>query len=294
MASAIGPAARRAAAPVEGAARAAARAGGPWLQRGARLGYAASGVVYLTLGVIALQGALQGAGAGRTASSRGAIATLAEQPAGQSLVVLVGVGLLGYAVWRVIEAATGAEGEGGGAKGLAVRAGHVASGLLYGALGLWALRLLAGRESAASAGDGQQAVGWTARLMALPAGRALVAVAGLSVVGYGLYQLYKAAKKDVRKHLALSGVDAGTQRWIVRAGRLGIGARGVVFALVGSFLVRAALRRDPGEAGGLPEALAAVEGAPFGRVLLAVAALGLMAYGVYQLVNARWRRVAAG
>jgi hypothetical protein len=292
MAGTVGSAARRAAAPVEGAGRLAARAGGPWLRRGARLGYAASGLVYLTLGLIALTGA---GGAGDDArSTRGAIATLAAQPAGTFLVLLVGLGLLGYAAWRLVEAATGAEGEGSDAKGLAKRVGHAGSGLLHAGLGLWALRLLAGRESSATAGDGTRTADWTARLMALPAGRALVAAVGLGVVAFGLFQLYRAARKDVRDRLDLSGVAPDAQAWIVRAGQLGIGARGVVLALVGGFLVRAALRRDPGEAGGLSNALAAVERAPAGGVLLALVALGLMAYGVYQLVNARWRRVATG
>ena len=285
MAGTAGRAARRGAEQVEGAARGVARAGGPWLQRGARAGYAASGVVYLTLGIIALQGA-----GGQSTNSRGAIATLAQQPGGTFLVLLVGVGLLGYAAWRLVEAATGAEGEGDDAKGLAVRAGHAGSGLLYGALGVWALRLLAGKESAASSGDGT--ADWTARLMDLPAGRGLVAAAGLGVAGYGAYQLYKAVAKDVSKRLDLGGVSADARQWIVRVGRAGLGARGVVFVIVGGFLLLAALRRDPGQAGGLGEALAALERAPYGGILLALVALGLMAYGVYQLVNARWRRVA--
>jgi hypothetical protein len=286
MAGMIGTAARQAAAPVEGAAQHVARTGGPWLQRGARLGYAASGIVYITLGIIAITGA-----AG-TASSRGAIATLADQPAGKFLVALVGIGLLGYAAWRLVEAATGAEGEGRDAKGTAKRVGHAASGLTHGALGLWALRLLTGRESAANTGDGQRATDWTARLLELPAGRIIVAAAGLAVVGYGLYQLYRAATKDVAKRLALSGVSPDGRRWIVRAGRFGIGARGVVFGVIGGFLVLAALRRDPGQAGGLSDALAALERAPGGRVLLTLVALGLMAFGIWRLVNARYRRVA--
>jgi hypothetical protein len=128
--------------------------------------------------------------------------------------------------------------------------------------------------------------------MALPAGRALVAAAGLGVAGYGLYQLYKAVAKDVSKRLDLGGVPADTRQWIVRVGRAGLGARGVVFAITGGLLLLAALRRDPGQAGGLGESLAALERAPYGGVLLSLVALGLMAYGVYQLVNARWRRVA--
>jgi hypothetical protein len=289
MAGMVGSTARKAAAPVQGAARQVGRHGGPWLQRGARLGYAAKGVVYLTVGLIALTGI----GGGKEASSRGAIATLAEQPAGAVLVFLIAVGLFGYAVWRLIEAATGAEGEGDDAKGIAKRLGHVGSGLAYAALGVFCVRLLLGGTSSGS-GGGDRTDNWTARLLALPLGRALVVAVGLGVAGYGLYQLYRAARKNIGKRLALDGVGAENAQWVERVGRAGIGARGVVFVIIGGFLVQAARRSDASQAGGLPEALAAVERAPYGGVLLAIVALGLMAYGVYQLVNARWRRVATG
>jgi hypothetical protein len=289
MAGSVGSAARQAAAPVQGAARQVAHTGGPWLQRGARLGYAAKGVVYLTLGLIALTGI----GGGNEASSRGAIATLAEQPAGAVLVFLIAVGLFGYAVWRLVEAAIGAEGEGDDAKGIAKRVGHVGSGLAYAALGVFCVRLLLGRTSGGS-GGGDRTDDWTARLLGLPLGRAIVVAVGLAVAGYGVYQLYRAARKNIGKRLALDGVGAANAQWIDRIGRAGIGARGVVFGIIGGFLVLAALRRDPNQAGGLAEALAAVERAPYGKVLLALVATGLMAYGAYQLVNARWRRVATG
>src|SRR4051812_38805089 len=99
---------RRGGAAAEATARAATRSPRPWLQRGARLGYASSGVVYVTLGLIALQAARHG---GETEDTRGAIGVLADKPGGVWLVTLVGIGLLAYAVWRLIEAATGAEGE---------------------------------------------------------------------------------------------------------------------------------------------------------------------------------------
>ena len=266
------------------AASAVAQPARPWLVRGARLGYAASGLVYATLGILTLQAVF---GGGRTEDSRGAITTLAEQPAGQLLVGLVALGLLAYAAWRLVEAATDAEGKGSEPKGLAVRAMHAASGLLYGALGLFAFRLLTG--SGARQGSGP---GWTARLMALPSGRWLVGLAGLGVIGYGLYQLYRAATAHLDRQLDLSRVDADQRQWIVRASRAGIGARGVVLAIIGGLLVRGALRYDAARDTGVDAALATLAGAPFGRLLLALVAIGFLGYALYQIVRARYRRVA--
>lgn len=275
----------------QGVARGATREAGPWLERGARLGYAARGLVYVTLGALAVQAAVAG---GTLRSNRGAIATLGAQPFGQVLLLVVGVGLVAYAVWRVVAAATGAEGEGHDAKGIAQRLLHAVSGLVLGSLGLWTLRLLTGDAGGgASGGDGAE--GWTARLLALPLGRVLVAGAGLGVIGYGVAQVVRAAthrmRESVRKHLALDGMGARHAEWVVRVARAGTAARGVVLGLVGGFLVNAALRHDPSRAGGLDEALAALAAAPHGSALLVVVALGLVAYGLYQFVNARWRVV---
>lgn len=267
------------------AAHSAAGHARPWLARAARLGYAASGLVYLTLGLLTLQTAL---GTGRVEDSRGAIATLAEQPAGQLLVLLVGVGMLGYAVWRIVAALTDAEEKGSEPKGLAARAAHAVSGVLHGVLGVFALRLLGG---SASAGDGGP--GWTARLMAVPAGRWLVGLVGLAVVGYALQQLWKAVQVKLDRQLDLSRVDAGERGWIERAARLGIGARGVVLTIVGGLILTAALRYDASRATGLDAALTTLARAPMGSVLLALVAVGFMAYAVYQFVRARYRRVAS-
>jgi hypothetical protein len=249
------------------------------------MGYAASGVVYVTLGLIALQAARHG---GETEDTRGAIGVLADKPGGGVLVTLVGIGLLAYAVWRLIEAATGAEGEGHDAKGTAIRVGHAGSGLLYGALGVSALRIARGSSGE---GGGSNQADWTARAMALPFGRALVVAAGLGVIGYGLYQLKKAWKSDVKRHLDLHEAGPEQTHWIVRIGRAGLAARGVVFAVIGAFLVSAALRYDPSRAGGLDAALAALSRAPFGQILLGTVAVGLVAYGLFQFVQARYRVV---
>lgn len=265
------------------AARSAAGHARPWLGRAARLGYAASGLVYLTLGLLTLQTAFGGR---QTEDSRGAIRTLAEQPAGQFLVLLVGVGMLAYAVWRIVAALTDADEKGSEPKGLAARAAQAVSGVLHGILGVFALRLLGG--SSAESGGGP---GWTARLMAMPAGRWLVGLVGLVVIGYALQQVYKAVKVKLDKQLDLSRVDADQRGWIERAARLGIGARGVVFTVLGGLIVTAALRFDASRASGLDGALATMSRVPFGMVLLALVAVGFMGYALYQFVRARYRRV---
>jgi hypothetical protein len=130
--------------------------------------------------------------------------------------------------------------------------------------------------------------------MAVPFGRWLVALVGLGIIGYGIYQLYRAYAAKVRKHLELSRASATEAEWIVRFGRFGIGARGVVFGIIGWFLLRAAMEYEPRRASGLGGALATLERQSYGPWLLGIVALGLIAYGLYQLANARYRRIAVG
>ena len=130
--------------------------------------------------------------------------------------------------------------------------------------------------------------------MAAPLGRWLVAAVGVGVIGYALYQLYRAYAAQVRKHLDLSRLGAQGQRLVVALGRFGIGARGVVFLIIGWFLVLAARQADASRASGVGEALRTVERQPYGRWLLAVTGLGFIAYGLYQFVNARYRRISVG
>lgn len=270
---------------VEGAVRRAAGEGAPWLTRVARLGYAARGLVFVTLGLIALQAAFSG----RQAEGQGgALREIASQPAGQFLLVVIAIGLFGYAAWRLIEAARGAEGEGSDAKGIAVRLGHGLSGLAYGLLGVQAVNLLRGAGGGGGS-DNSRAEDWTARLMSLPAGRLLVAAVGLGVLAYAVRELRRAWRGKVTRHLDLHDLGADTRENVSRLGRAGVGARGVIFVITGGFLLLAALRADPEEATGLSGALTTLQSAPWGPWLLGAMALGLMAFGGFQFVQARYR-----
>jgi hypothetical protein len=188
----------------------------------------------------------------------------------------------------VVAAITDAERKGSDGKGAAVRVGMVFRGLLYGALGVSALRLVMGGDG----GGGQRTQDWTARLLGMPMGRTLVLLAGASVIGYALYQFSRAYRAKLSKELNLSPLTPDAASWVVRLARFGMAARGVVFTIIGWFLIRAGMQRDASEAGGLGEALATLERQDYGPWLLGVTALGLIAYAIYQLVNARYRRIS--
>jgi hypothetical protein len=197
--------------------------------------------------------------------------------------------LLGYTAWALVSAATDAEGKGDEPTSFVLRASQAVRGLGYGALGLQALRLL-GNDGVH---DSDTARHWTARFLDMPLGRVIVVVVGLCVLGYAAYQVRDACGDGVREHLDLAEAGPTAATWIVRFGRFGIGARAVVLALIGVFLVRAGARGDAGEAGGVDDSLRALATADFRWLILGTVAFGLVAYGAYQLATARFRHMRA-
>jgi hypothetical protein len=258
----------------------------PWVVRLARVGYTAKGILYIIIGLLAARAAL-GRG-GRTTDAEGALRVVHGASFGRVILLIIAVGLVGYALWRVLEAAIDAERRGSSVKAILVRLGHAIRGVLYGLLGLSAFRLATSGRSGRSAEDPRR---WTAEAFGIPAGEVLVWVAAGGVTAYGLYQFYKAWAPKLSRQLDLSSLPFNVHRWVVGVSRFGIGARGVVFCLIGFFLARAALQHDPSEAGGMRESLRMVAG--LGRWPFVVVALGLVAYGLYELVNARYRRIRA-
>jgi hypothetical protein len=259
----------------------------PWIERLARLGYAAKGAVYIVAGALAVMTAA-GVG-GELTDARGALRSIARQPYGRTMLAVVACGLAAYVVWRWVQSITDADGKGRSFKGLALRAAYFMSGTIYAGLALAAARIVFGADEPA----GESATrSWTARLMAMPFGDWLVTMAGLSVIGFGLYQILKGYKAKFVKRLKLSEIDGGARDWAVLAGRVGYAARGIVFLVIGVFLIQAALHHNPGEAQGLDGALQALARQSFGPYLLGAVAAGLVAYGIFALVEARYRRIA--
>lgn len=259
----------------------------PWVEKLARFGFAAKGFVYFVVGLLAAQAAL-GMG-GKTTSTSGALTTIVSQPFGKVLLALLSIGLFGYALWRTVETLFDPEhtGERVKAKHIVQRLGYGFSAIAYTGLGFTAVKLIMG----AASDNRDSTPDWTARLMEQPFGRWLVGLIGLIVLAVGLSHLYQAYKAKFQRYFNLHQMSEAERQWTKRFGQFGIGARGVVFGIVGIFLMLAALHANANEARGVGGALATLTNQPFGPWLLGIVALGLIAYSFYSLLEARYRQI---
>jgi hypothetical protein len=262
------------------------RAGGrsEIIDTAARLGFAAKGVVYTLIGALALQSAL-GQG-GDTEGSQGAVASIADEPFGVVILVMLAIGLAAYVLWRLATAILDTENAGSSAGGIAKRVGYFVSALSYGALTVLAVQLASGGMSS----DGQSREEWTARLMSTEAGTWLLGLIGIAIVVTGLHQLYRGLGSTYMDRYNAEGMSASNRTWVKRAGRIGHAARGITFGIIGVLLIHAALQHDPSEAVGVGGALAALAAQPYGRWLLGVVAAGFVSYGIYCFFRVPYRR----
>ena len=255
----------------------------------ARFGYTAKGFVYGAIGILALMTAFS-VGGGKTTGTSGALRSIAQQPFGQILLILIAIGLVGYVIFRLAQAVNDPEDKGTDAKGIFTRLGYLLSGIAYAGVAINAGLLAFGNSSGGSGGSSSKQ-DWTATVMQQPFGRWLVGIGGAIVIGIGFYRIYQAYKIKFRKKLNLSELDATQENWLVNISRFGIAARGVVFIMLGFFVVQAAHQSDPQEVKGLDGALYTLTQQPYGKVLLTLMALGLISYAIYLLLQARYRRM---
>jgi hypothetical protein len=258
----------------------------PWIPRLARVGLASKGIVYITVGVLALQ--VAAGDRGQAPNSERAVEALSRQPLGTALLAIIVAGLAGYVAWRFLQAFADAEGKGRSAKGLVARAGYAASGIIYGGLAAFAFALLTDRPQ--DGGGGSEAA-WTARILAAPLGKWWVFLIAAAILAYAGVEAWRAWSGEFRKHLHRSEMSGVESRWADGTGRAGLAARAAVLTVIGAFLLSAAANRDPGQARGLDGALAELARRQHGELLLGLVALGLACYGAYQLVEARYRRI---
>jgi hypothetical protein len=266
----------------------AVREASPWLEGFGRFGYLAKGVVYTVVGVLAAQAAI-GAG-GATTDALGALHQIIQAPFGEFLLAVVALGLVGYGLWRFIQAGMDTESKGAGVHGLLTRATYGFIGVTHMVLALAALQIILGSDVESSGGD-NAAQDRTAWLLSQPLGQWLVGLVGIIVIGLGLYQLYQAYSAKFCEHLELQDMSGTQERWVTRLGRLGFAARGIVFSSVGALLISAAIHAEPQEARGLGGVLTMLGEQTVGPWLIGVVGVGLIAYGVYMLLEARYRRM---
>jgi hypothetical protein len=246
-----------------------------------RAGFVARGLIYGIIGVLALKLAI-GHG-GKLTNQQGALHTVAHQPFGKFLLILVAIGLGSYSLWRFARAVLGHGPEGSDSR--FDRLAALASGVVYLALCFIAIRILTGSGGSANADK------TTAGVFGWPAGTWIVGAAGLVLIGVGLYQGYRGVTKDFLDDSKTEEMSPTVRTWIGWIGLVGHLARMVVFTLVGVFLVKAAVEYDPRAAVGLDGALAKLLNHSYGPLLLGVVAAGLIAFAVYSFSDARFRRI---
>lgn len=250
----------------------------------ARMGYAARGIVYLLVGGLA---ALAIVGPkGQTDGSRGALQWVLGAPLGDVLLGVIAVGLLGYAMWRSIQAVKDPDHHGTDAKGVAIRASLLVSAVTHIVLAFFAANLIFTFGGSSEEGGGSQGVAnW---LMSQPFGRWLVGGVGLVLTAAGLAHGVKGWQTKFDRYFEM---PTRTQAWAYPLCRFGLSVRGLVFVITGSFFLIAAYKVDPNKAGGMAEVFTTLREQPFGLWLLAFVAIGLFAFGAYSLLEAIYRRV---
>ena len=244
-----------------------------------RVGLVAYGVVHLLIAWLALQVAF--GESGESASSSGAMQTLAEQPLGKVLVWAVAVGLVMLVLWRLLEAWQVAQSEDGKEQALKP-AGKLLKAIIYGAIAVSAIQVATG----SSGGGGGGTDGMTSQLMSVTAGQFLVGAVGLGVICYAGYLVHRGWTEKFLEELDGShGRKAGkAYRWIGKVGHI---AKGAAIALIGALFIWAAVTHDPKKSGGLDQALQELREQPFGQTLLVVVALGIACYGLFAFARAR-------
>ena len=262
----------------------------PWIDRVARLGFVARGVVYGIIGLLALQVARNG-GRGDEANKEGALREIAERPFGGPLLGALAVGLAGYALWRLTEALWGKRDEEDEKKRALKRLGSAGRAVFYGVFCVTTIRFLANGPAEGGGNSDQQEQTFVARALEWPAGQWIVAIAGIVVIGAALYVGYRGLSQKFQERLDTSEMGPVAGPTVDVLGTVGMIARSAVFALGGYLLIRAAIDFNPGEAQGLDGTLKTLAHQAYGQVLLAVVAIGLFAYGLYSWAEARYREL---
>ncbi|EPD51348.1 hypothetical protein HMPREF1210_01946 [Paenisporosarcina sp. HGH0030] len=260
----------------------------PWVRRFGRFGYMTKGVVYGMIGILAALAAF-GPG-GDTTGTSGALQSIAEMQFGDFVLWVIGIGLIGYIMWDFIKAFKDPENEGNDAKGLIKRTGYFISGIIYANLAFGAIKLASHTGNAE--GGGEKTI--SAKLMEQPFGEWIVGLVGVIIIGYGLYELYSGVKEKFMDKFKTYEMNEKERKIARLSGKIGLNARGVVLSMVGFFFIRTAYTNNPEESKGLGGALAELARQPFGQLILAMVAVGLILYGIYQIIRGRYQHMNFG
>jgi len=250
-----------------------------------RLGFIARGAVYVTIGLLAIQVAMHATK--QSTDQRGAMETIQNQPFGHWLLIAVAIGLGAYACWRFVQAFVGYGPEGGGDHSTFGRVAAAGSGVAYTVLCLLAVSILLGSSSKSSSSPHKQAAG----VLGWPGGQLIVGAVGVLLIAIALYQGYKGITRKFLDEDKTETMGETTKHWITIIGVVGHLARMVAFGLIGGFVLKAAIDYNASKAVGLDGALARLARQSYGPLMLILVAAGLIAFGLYSIADARYRRI---
>lgn len=255
-----------------------------WIENAARAGYMAKGAVYVLIGGFTAAAAF-GVGGGQKAGKRTIFKIIDGIPGGDIILGILALGLIGYVVWRFVQAIRDTENAGHDTKGMIKRIGYAISGVMYGFLAYYAIRLIV--NSGGSGSGGRETL--VAKLLSQPFGQWLVGIVALAFIIKGFRQIYKAYTGSFKKKVQQSSISADKKRLFTKWGRAGYYSRGVILLIVGYMFIKAAIQANPSQAGGTQEAFGFLQSTSYGPWLMGLIAIGLIGYGIFTFIKARYR-----
>ncbi|MDL4839808.1 DUF1206 domain-containing protein [Aquibacillus rhizosphaerae] len=257
----------------------------PWVRSFARFGFFAKGTVYILIGILSFMAAL-GVG-GKTTGSKGAFASVASQPFGEIILWIVAIGLLGYVFWRVFQVINDPYYNKTNTKRIVIRTGFAISAGIYGFLIYKAVSIAMHADN--GGGSSQTS---TAKLLSQPFGPSIIMLVGIGIIIFAISEIIKALQSKFKKHLMVNEMNHREKQWFTVFGKTGLIARGLVFCIIGSFLIQNALTSNPDQTVGLDRALSEIAQQPFGQWMLGITAIGLFLYGVFLFFKGKYAKIS--
>lgn len=242
----------------------------------------------MLIGALAVMAAL-GIG-GSTSDSSGAFSAVASKPFGEVLLWILGAGLIGIVLWRLIQVVKDPEHVKNDGKSMFRRLANLISGIAYGSLTYNAFAIAMHAKSSGSGSGSKQTL--SAKLLSQPFGQWIVGIVGLIIIGYALYEIHKAYTEKYTNKFKRH--EMSEKEWELgrKTGKLGLYSRGTVFLLIGYFFIQTAITADPDKTQGLDGALSKLAQQPYGQWLLGIVAVGLFLYGVFQILKGKNRHLS--
>ncbi|WP_077622778.1 DUF1206 domain-containing protein [Sediminibacillus massiliensis] len=260
----------------------------PWIRRYGRIGNMAKGTVFVLIGLLSFMAAA-GIG-GQTTGTSGMFRSLASIPLGEVVIWLIGIGLIGYIVWIMIKIVKDPDQHGSDWKGKIIRASYTVSGLLYGGIAFQAIKIA--MHAGSSGGGSQQTI--TAKVLSQPFGQWIIAIIGAGIIVTGISQLISVITGKFMNRFKKSEMNEHERHLAKNAGIIGLISRGIVFGLIGFFLIQTAINSNPEQTKGLDGALSELAQKPFGQWLLGGVAIGLILYGIFEIIRGRYEYMSLG